>query len=106
FFGDAHLIYKLGNFKADFYGIYNAEVSFNNLAPSEIEKPYLYDKDENGNPFAPSWHTLNLRTQYRFNKYFSISADIENLTDRRYRPYSSGITAAGLNFIFSVRASL
>lgn len=106
FFGDAHFIYQIGNFKADFYGIYNAEVSFNNLAPSEIEKPYLYDKDENGNPFAPSWHTLNLRTQYRFNKNLSVSADVENLTDRRYRPYSSGITAAGLNFIFSVRASL
>lgn len=106
FFGDAHLVYQLGNFKADFYGIYNAEVSFNNLAPSEISKPYLYDKDQNGNPFAPSWHTLNLRTQYKFNKNLTLSADVENLTDRRYRPYSSGITAAGLNFIFSVRTNL
>jgi hemoglobin/transferrin/lactoferrin receptor protein len=35
---------------------------------------------------------------------FDVSGGIENLTDQRYRPYSSGISGAGRNFILALTA--
>ena len=85
---------------------YNSELSFNQLAPSEVSKDYLYAKDGNGNPYAPSWYTLNFRTQYQWNDKITITASLENITDQRYRPYSSGIAAAGRNFILALKYAL
>ena len=35
---------------------------------------------------------------------FNVTAGLENITDQRYRPYSSGLVAPGRNFIVGVRA--
>lgn len=105
-FGNAHLVWQLSKLKIDAFAEYNNELSFNELAPSEIEKDYIYALDENGNPYAPSWYTLNLRAQYEFSKALTLTASLENITDQRYRPYSSGISAAGRNFIVSLKYSL
>ena len=51
-FGNTHLVYANNNFKFDVFANYNNELSFNQLAPSEIEKDYIYAKDANGNPYA------------------------------------------------------
>jgi hemoglobin/transferrin/lactoferrin receptor protein len=48
---------------------------------------------------------LNLKANYQAFKFLNIGFGIENITDQRYRPYSSGITAAGRNFIISLRAN-
>jgi hemoglobin/transferrin/lactoferrin receptor protein len=76
------------------------------MAPSETEKPYLYSTDKNGNPWSPGWYTLNLKMSYRFVNRVTVMAGVENILDHRYRPYSSGIVAAGRNFIVSVRLEL
>ncbi|MFQ3215200.1 MAG: hemoglobin/transferrin/lactoferrin receptor protein, partial [Marivirga sp.] len=47
----------------------------------------------------------NFKAQYLLNKYFTVNAGVENITDQRYRPYSAGISAAGRSFIFSIKAS-
>lgn len=105
-FGNVHLIWTKGKLKLDGFIIYNSELSFDQLAPSEAEKDYLYALDSNGNPYAPAWYTLNFRSQYEVNDSFSITATIENLTNQRYRPYSSGISAPGTNVIVAVKYSL
>ena len=105
-FGNSHLIWASNNIKVDAFVNYNGEFSFNELAPSEASKDYLYASDANGNPYSPSWYTLNLRTQYHFNDALSLVASVENITDERYRPYSSGITAAGRNFVLSLKYSI
>ena len=98
-FADFHLIWRNQRLKADLFVNYNGEISFNDLAISEINKGYIYAKDENGNPYSPSWYTLNLRTQYQIADPLKLTLAIENFTNQRYRPYSSGIAAAGINFI-------
>lgn len=98
-FGDFHLIWRNEKLKADLFVNYNGEISFENLAISEINKSYIYAKDANGNPYSPSWYTLNFRSQYQVTDPFKLTFAVENLTNQRYRPYSSGITAAGINFI-------
>jgi hemoglobin/transferrin/lactoferrin receptor protein len=101
-FADFHLIWRNQRLKADLFVNYNGEISFNDLAISEINKSYIYAKDENGNPYSPSWHTLNLRTQYQIADPLKLTLAIENFTNQRYRPYSSGIAATGINFILGV----
>ena len=105
-FGNTHLVWQNKTLKADAFLDYNNSLSFNQLAPSEQEKAYLYALDGNGNPYSPSWYTLNLRTQYQLNKTTSVSASLENITDQRYRPYSSGISASGRNLIVALKYSI
>ncbi len=105
-FGNTHLVWKNDKLLIDAFAEYNNELSFNQLAPSERAKDFIYALDENGNPYAPSWYTLNLRTQYQISEQATITASLENMTDQRYRTYSSGIAAPGRNLILSLRYSL
>lgn len=105
-FGSTHLVYNYKKFVVDAFAMYNAELSYSQLAPSEKVKDYIYASDENGNPFSPSWYTLNLRTQYNVNTSTTITAALENITNQRYRPYSSGISAPGRNLILALKYRL
>lgn len=105
-FGSTHLKYEKGDWKVDLYADYNGEIPYSELALSERGKPHLYAKDENGNPHSPSWYTLNLKASYQLLDELDITAGFENITDQRYRQYSSGIAGPGQNFIFSVRGSI
>ena len=104
-FGDAHFIWQRDKLKLDFFANYNGEIPFEDLAPSERNKPSLYAIDENGNPFAAAWYTLNVRSQYKFNERLESNIALENITDQRYRTYSSGISAAGRNLIIGLKYS-
>ena len=105
-FGNTHLVWDSGNIKFDAFANYNGELSFYQLAPSETEKDYIYALDANGNPYSPSWYTLNLRTQYKVTNSTTLTVSLENITDQRYKTYSSGIAAAGRNFILALKYSL
>ena len=103
-FGSTHLTFAAKKLKLDLYAIYNGEIRYNDLAIEERGKEYLYAADAEGNPYSPSWYTLNLKMMYQLTEILSLSGGVENLTDQRYRPYSSGIAAPGRNFILSLRA--
>ena len=105
-FGATHLIFERSALKADLYGVYNGRITNDRMAPSEKDKPYLYAEDENGNPWSPGWFTLNFKTSYNIGNRLELTAGIENLLDLRYRPYSSGISAPGRNFIVSARIKI
>jgi len=105
-FGATHVIYKKGKFSADLYANYNGEIAYNDLSFSERFDNHLYAKDEDGNPYSPRWWTINLKASFMPLKYLTVFAGIENLSDKRYRPYSSGISAPGRNFILSLRATI
>ncbi|MCW5519069.1 TonB-dependent receptor [Aureitalea sp. L0-47] len=98
-FGNSHLVWKQGKLKLDAFAEYNGQFDFEDLAPSQQNNDFLYAKDENGNPFSPKWYTLNLAGQYKVNNALTLNAVLENITNQRYRPYSSGIAAAGTNLI-------
>ncbi|VXB38417.1 TonB-dependent receptor [Maribacter litoralis] len=101
-FGDFHLVWKNQKIKTDLFVNYNGEVGYDDLAMSEQEKDYIYAVDENGNPFSPSWYTLNFRSQYDVSRSIKLTGNVENLTDQRYRTYSSGIVAPGINVILGL----
>jgi len=105
FFASTHLLYKNGKFKFDLYSLYNAKIIYDNLAHSEQNKPHLYAKDKNGNPYSPEWITVNLKFNYNISNTLGLNLGVENIIDKRYRTYSSGIAAPGRNFIGSVNYS-
>lgn len=103
-FGTTRLTFRQDKLTMQLYANYSAGVSFENLNFEERGKPEIYAKDSDGNPYSPSWHTFNVKAMYQFQEHFTLSTGVENLTDQRYRPYSSGLTAPGRNFIISLRA--
>jgi hemoglobin/transferrin/lactoferrin receptor protein len=105
FYGNTNLRYSRNKVFIEFTAMYNGEVSADELAPVEQAKIDIYAKDANGKPYSPSWYTINLRTSYQLDPKTSFTASWENITNQRYRPYSSGIVAAGSNLIFAVRRS-
>jgi len=100
-FGNTHFIYSNNKWKFDAFGEYNGQFDFEDLAPSQSNNDFLFAKDANGNPFSPNWYTLNFGAQYQITEALQLNATLENITDQRYRPYSSGIAAPGRNLIVS-----
>ncbi|MFZ4633957.1 MAG: TonB-dependent receptor [Saprospiraceae bacterium] len=103
-FGLTKLTYKRDALTFQFYGTYSGAVPFDELSEEGKATDYIYAKDANGNPYSPAWYTLNAKALYNLNASVSISAGVENLTDQRYRPYSSGISAAGRNVLLAFLA--
>ncbi|MCB0801642.1 MAG: TonB-dependent receptor [Flavobacteriales bacterium] len=103
-FGVARLNYKANKLHLQFYANYMAERKHKDLPFGEKTKVELYAKDANGETYAPAWFTFNLKASYEFSTTFILNTGIENLADQRYRPYSSGISAAGRNFMLSITA--
>ncbi|UOQ53269.1 TonB-dependent receptor [Hymenobacter cellulosivorans] len=52
---------------------------------------------------ALGWQTFNLRTTYQITRSWSVQSGLENILDQSYRPFASGINAAGRNFYLTVR---
>ena len=104
FFGVSRLNYKANKLRMELNVNYQGKYDFDKLPEGEKEKTEIYALDENGDPYAPAWYTLNFKALYKLTDTFDVSGGIENLTDQRYRPYSSGISGAGRNFILSITA--
>lgn len=104
-FGVSRLRYRHENLTFELNAIYQGERSFEDLAVSEQDKDEIYAKDVNGNNYAPAWYTLSLKANCQLNDLFTITGGVENITDQRYRPYSSGISGAGRNFILSMKCN-
>jgi hemoglobin/transferrin/lactoferrin receptor protein len=105
FYGSSSLRYKQNKLTLEATAIYNSEISYEDLAPTEREKTNIYAIDGNGKPYSPEWYTLNLKASYQVIQNLLVTTGWENMTNQRYRPYSSGIVAAGSNFIIALRAA-
>jgi len=106
FYGSTSLRYRYKKIFVEASAQYNSQIKNTDLAPSEQAKTDIYAKDAAGEPYSPGWYVLNLKASCQVTKNLLLTTGWENMTNQRYRPYSSGIVAAGSNFIFSVRASL
>jgi len=103
-FGVTRLGYHHQKFMLEFNAQYNGEIAFDDLAITERGKDHLYATDEDGNPYSPGWYTLNIKTMIPVTKSITVSGGIENLLDKRYRPYSSGLAGAGRNVVLALVA--
>jgi hemoglobin/transferrin/lactoferrin receptor protein len=101
-FGVSRLSFDDGPLNLELYALYQGKFEHEDLAEEERAKTEIYALDANGNTYAPGWYTLNFKAMYRLSDLWRVSAGIENLTDQRYRPYSSGISGSGRNFVLSL----
>lgn len=101
-FGTSRFNYKADKLHLQFYASYQSQRKHEDLAFEEQGKDEIYAKDKNGNTYSPAWCTFNVKSMYDLSESFTVSAGLENLTGKRYRPYSSGISAPGRNFILSL----
>ncbi len=65
-------------------------------------------RDANNQPIfvgSLGWTTFNIYSSFKFNDKFSIDVALENITDVHYIPFSSGLSAAGRNYIVTLRAT-
>ncbi|NDA98758.1 MAG: TonB-dependent receptor [Flavobacteriia bacterium] len=53
----------------------------------------------------PSWFTLNARVSYSITKDISFQLACENILDQNYRQFASNISAAGRNFILTLKGN-
>ena len=106
FFGFSRLNFKHDKLQLELYTNFMAQRKFEDLPFEEKTKDESYAKDANGNNYAPRWQTLNFKASYTISKSFTIYSGIENLMDKRYRPYSSGISASGRNYSISLRVDI
>ena len=104
-FGVSRLEFRKEKLTVQLFSEYAGGFSFDQLPLEERGKPELYAIDTDGNPYSPSWATLNLKGLYHAQKHLSVSLGVENITDVRFRTYSSGIAAPGRNFILSLIAN-
>ncbi|MEP1152105.1 MAG: TonB-dependent receptor [Balneola sp.] len=104
-FGISKITFDASKLDLEFSAIYQGERAHEDLAVSEQGKTEIYALDDNGDTYSPAWYTLNLKANYKLTNVFSVQAGLENITDQRYRPYSSGLSGPGRNFILSLTAN-
>lgn len=98
-FGRLDVYYRRTRFQGSFSWTFNMAKKWDDLSPSEQDKSYLYTPDG-----SPAWSSLDLKVSYSLAENVMLNAGIENILDQHYRPYSSGISAPGRNFILAIRA--
>lgn len=100
-FGKTSLTYKAEKIKVELYSEFNGEKEIEDFSPSEQNKPHIYTEDG-----SPAWATLNTKASYQLNETLRVNAGIENIFDKHYRLYSSGISAPGRNILIALQANL
>ena len=105
FFGVSRLNFERKRSRLQFYVEYQGEIAHEDLSVEERPKEEIYALDDNGLTYAPAWYTLNFKFEQTIYENYTLSGGVENITDQRYRPYSSGISRPGRNFFVALRAS-
>ena len=104
FLRNAHLVWENNKLRLDLFAEYNAEIAYEDLAPSEREKLIYTPLMQNGNPILTRVvHAQLYRSISTLVRIWLATASVENITDQRYRTYSSGIAAAGRNLILALQ---
>ena len=104
----SHIPPTYGKFNANYTDdIQNLNLNLRFNGPKPID---LYggsaDNIENATPEGtPKWMVINLYYKRSIKKNFSTSIGLENILDTHYRPFASGVSAAGRNLIIGVNHS-
>ncbi|MEI8048589.1 MAG: TonB-dependent receptor [Bacteroidota bacterium] len=100
-FGLTSVKLDLSKFTGEFYARYNAWKHIEDYSPSGEDNEQYATTDG-----MPAWFTLNLRAGYQFTRNVSVQAGVENMLDKHYRNFASGISAPGRNVFVALRGTL
>ena len=98
-YGQTSLTYKRNKFKIEGVINYNAKKPLSEYGP-----PGSSDNEDEATPEGSlAWQTYNLYSSFKLNEKYSVNLAMENIFDIHYRPFGSGVSAPGRNFIVSIR---
>ena len=103
FFGQARLRYAKKQWTGLIYSQFQGQIAYDDLAVSERNKTEIYAANDQGLPYAPAWWTLNVKWDYELQPGWYLSLGVENVLDKRYRPYSSGLAGPGRNLVVATQ---
>jgi hemoglobin/transferrin/lactoferrin receptor protein len=86
--------------QAEVYTLFNGWKRINDYSPSGEDNQQYATADG-----MPSWITVNAKAVLQLSKHLQTQLMVENMLDRNYRYFASGISAPGRNFILSLKAS-
>lgn len=90
--------YQEANWYSELYSIYNGRKKLVDYNPAGEDN--LQYATPTG---MPGWYTINLRAGVTLAKYVQLQAGIENILDKNYRHFASGMSAPGRNLVVAVR---
>ncbi|MDX1406487.1 MAG: TonB-dependent receptor [Saprospiraceae bacterium] len=81
-------------------------VRYNGMKPIDEFALGSSDNEDYATPIGSlAWATLNTYATYRITESLSVSVALENIFDKHYRLFSSGVSAPGRNLVVGVRGS-
>ena len=103
-FGKTSITGRFGKLTTEIFTLYNgAKDSANYNLRGEDNHIYSADPVRG---YTPGWITTNIRLAYEINKHASLQLAMENIFDKYYRVFASGLSAPGRNFVFTLRGKL
>ncbi len=100
-FGRTAMSYQKGKVQFEVFSIYNGWKKLKDYSPSGEDNLQYATPDG-----TPSWWTMNVRSGYQFNKNVTLQLAVENILDKNYRNFASGISSAGRNFVLTLRGRI
>ena len=103
-YGKISLTGRFGKLTSELFSLYNGtkDSSDYNLRGEDNQ---VYSADVLRG-YTPSWITTNLRLAYEISPLISCQLAVENISDKFYRVFGSGLSAPGRNIVLTLRAKL
>ena len=100
-FGRTGLKYQKDALQLEVFSLYNGWKKLKDFSPSG-EDNLIYATPDG----MPSWTTFNTRMAYQIKRNFSFQFACENIFNKNYRNFASGISSAGRNFLITLRTNI
>lgn len=91
-YGRFAITHKHAKWQAQAFVLFNGWKRLDRYSPSGEDNLQYATKDG-----MPGWYTINVNTQIAITNKLTAQLALENLLDRNYRYFASGISAAGFN---------
>lgn len=90
--------YDQSNWHIEFYSLYNGKKKLIDYNPNGEDN--IQYSTPNG---TPAWMTVNFRAGVYLEKHTMVQLGIENILDKNYRYFASGMSAPGRNLVIAFR---
>ncbi len=95
-YGRVQLKHQVKNFENRLVMRYNGEKRIEDYGGSADNPEFALPTG------TPAWQTFNWYSSFTINSHWNVQASVENILDRHYRLFASGLSAPGRNFILSL----
>lgn len=100
-FGRAGINWTNDILNAGVYSIFNGWKRIEDFAPDGVD-----NEEETTADGTPPWYTLNASLAWQIHKSISAQLACKNILDHHIKPFASGISMPGRNFVVALRLAL